>query len=493
MSSVSCLRRRVSGRALFLSVVTAAATADAQQAAQPLTLQQAIETAQRQGLQAQSARSARDAARARDRAFGSRLLPQVSLLGQLPNVDRSIIPVLKPDGTTDFVSQNRTQSSLDMRLSQPIPFTGGDFFIQSGITRLDVHGTQDVRSFQSTPVRVGLTQDILRPNRIAWDTREQNVRETIAERQYLEAREDVALATSDAFFDVYAAQTALQNQTANVSVNDSLFTLSQGRYEVGKIGENDLLQSELALLRARNALDGAKLEHARTLSTLRLALNVPIDTPLEIVAPTDIPAVVADTAVAVSQALRNRSQMTDQELQALQARRRVTEAKLNNGLGATITATAGLNQTAPVLGDAYRSLLESQQFGVQVEVPLVQWGGRRAQIEAARADQDRVASSSRAAREATAQEAHFAALQLSQAERQLALSAKGDTVAAKRFEVAKNRYVIGRIGIDNLYLAQNEKDQALLAYVQSLRNYWQSYYRLRRLTLYDFAEGRAIR
>ena len=83
--------------------------------------------------------------------------------------------------------------------------------------------------------------------------------------------------------------------------------------------------------------------------------------------------------------------------------------------------------------------------------------------------------------------------QLSQARRNLALSAKADTVAGKRFEVALNRYVIGRIAIDNLYLAQNEKDQALISYVAALRGYWQAYYRLRRLTLFDFQTGQPIR
>ena len=75
-------------------------------------------------------------------------------------------------------------------------------------------------------------------------------------------------------------------------------------------------------------------------------------------------------------------------------------------------------------------------------------------------------------REQLTQDAHFAALQLAQARRQLALAAKADTVATKRFEVANNRYVIGRIGIDNLYIAQSEKDQALQQYVQALRGYW---------------------
>jgi len=58
--------------------------------------------------------------------------------------------------------------------------------------------------------------------------------------------------------------------------------------------------------------------------------------------------------------------------------------------------------------------------------------------------------------------------------------------------VALNRYVIGRIAIDNLYVAQAEKDGALAQFVQSLRGYWQAYYRLRRLTLFDFATGQPL-
>ena len=68
-----------------------------------------------------------------------------------------------------------------------------------------------------------------------------------------------------------------------------------------------------------------------------------------------------------------------------------------------------------------------------------------------------------------------------------------DSVAAMRFELAKNRYIIGRIGMDNLYQAQTEKDQVLNAYLQALRNYWLAYYRLRRTTLYDFEAGAPIR
>jgi outer membrane protein TolC len=54
--------------------------------------------------------------------------------------------------------------------------------------------------------------------------------------------------------------------------------------------------------------------------------------------------------------------------------------------------------------------------------------------------------------------------------------------------VARNRYTVGKVSNTDLYTAQDQKDQAVLAYVQALRGYWMAYYHLRRVTLYDFAK-----
>jgi outer membrane protein TolC len=286
---------------------------------------------------------------------------------------------------------------------------------------------------------------------------------------------------------------ALDNAVINAAVNDTLYTLNQGRFQVGKIGENDLLQSELALLRSRTTLDGARLAHQRAAAALRLALNLPADIRLEVTAAADVPAIEADTARAVAAALENRASVTDVALQDVQARRQVAVARLSNGIGATVQASFGYNATAPEASQAYRNLLEAQQLTVSVQVPLWQWGAHGEGVRAAESERDRSRSLGQAAIEQTAHQARFAALQLSQAHRGLLLSAKADTVAGKRFEVAYNRYVIGRITIDNLYIAQNEKDQALNQFVQALRAYWRAYYELRRATLYDFQAGRPIR
>ena len=461
-----------------------------------LTLQQAIEIAQRNGLQAQAALGTRDAARGRDRAFDSRLLPQISLVGNVPFYTRSITSNVSDSGTTTFVLQQERRADLNMVVSQRIPFTGATLTMSSRLNRSQSwkqDGTALPVIWNSTPYSFSISQPLMRSNAIGWEREINGLQADVAERQYAEAREDIALQTSTAFFDYYAAQVSLRNATLNAATNDTLYRLNTGRFEVGKIGENDLLQSELALLRARTALDGARLEHDRTLAALRLVLNVSPDAPVEIAVTPDVPVFTADTNVAVTQALRNLSSVRSVDLQAATARRSVSEARFNRLPGATVNATYGYNARGADVNDVYQNLDPTQQFSLNVQVPIISWGARGADEQAAKSELQRVQSTGRLAREQAKQDAHFAALQVDLARRQLAIAAKADTVAQKRFEVAYNRYVIGRIDVDQLYLAQNEKDQALLSYVQSLRGYWQAHYRLRRVTLYDFEKGVGIR
>ncbi len=461
-------------------------------AQEPLTLERAVQMAQDQGYQGRAAVAARDAARFRDRSFYAAYLPQLSLGGTLPRYNRAIIPVLQPDGSTLFRPQNQTDAGLSATLSQRLP-TGGDLFVSSSLTTFSISGDQTIRTWSSTPVSLGIRQSLFRPNTFSLDRRERPLASDLAERQFLASREELAGQTTGLFFDVYSAGVLLRNATANAAVNDTLYTLNKGRFEVGKIGENDLLQSELALLRARTAVDAARLEYTRAQAALRLAISLPEPAPLDLVIPVNVPDYTPDSALAVRQAVENGVSASSVALNAVQADRRVTEAKLNNGFSATVQASVGFNATAPEMGLAYQNLLQARQATVSVELPLFTWGTGSNAVKAAESDREQTANLGRSALEQAAQAARFAALQLPLARRNLLLSAKADTVAAKRFEVAYNRYVIGRIAIDNLYLAQAEKDEASNQYVQALRNYWVAHYRLRALTLYDFEAAKPLR
>ena len=458
-----------------------------------MTLADAVGLAQKQGLSAAASREALAEARANDRAFNARLLPQVSLGGMAANYNHAIVPVLQPSGATEFRPQSQNESTMGLVITQPLPWIGSTLSVGSYLDRIDISGDQSSRTYNSKPFVVSISQDLLKPRALMWDIRAQDLRANLAERQYLESREDVAVNTTSAFFDYYAATMALDNALTNAAVNDTLYTLNKGRFEVGKIGENDLLQSELQLLRARASVDGAKLERDRSESALRRLINVHSTDTLSLAAPQDVPTVDVDPDMAVREALRNASITEQAALDSVSARRTETVARLSNGVGATLQASYGVNQTSNLFGLAYASPLPQQQLSLSVTMPLFQWGGGRDDVQAARANEAQIASISRARREQLIENARYAALELTQSQRMLAIAAKADTVAQKRFEVAKARYLIGKIGVSDLFIAQNEKDQALDSYVQALRGFWSNYYRLRRVTLYDFSQKTEIR
>src|SRR4029078_11519790 len=202
--------------------------------------------------------------------------------------------------------QSQNQSSFNIGFSQRIPLTGGQISVGEAVSRLDEFGNLNNRSWQTAHV-VSLQQDLFKPRTVVWDERVQSLGASVAERAYLEAREDVAGSTADAFFNLYAQQITLANATANVAVNDTLYTLNKGRYEVGKIGENDLLKSELQLLRARASLEDAKVQRDRSEAALRRQLVYPENRPISIAAPDAIPTIDADPDLAEKEALRNSS------------------------------------------------------------------------------------------------------------------------------------------------------------------------------------------
>ncbi len=474
-------------RLSLLALLALAAPLAAQQTpSSPLSLQDAIQMAQHQGPSAQVARSQRDAARARNDAFNAGLLPQVVLSGDAANLNRGINPITLPDGSVSYVSQAQNQSALGLSIAQKIPLTGGTLAIGSSASRLDLFGDKTARSYTTTPFFVSISQDLFRPRDLVWNERLQSLNASVAERAYLEAREDVAGTIAGAFFDLYAAEMSLKNAQANVTVNDTLYTLNKGRFEVGKIGENDLLKSELQLLRARASLEDAKVQRDRAEAALRRQLVYPDSRPLAIITPDAIPTVDADPELAVREALRNSSAIEQNHLDETQAQRGITSAKLLNRFNASVTASYGYNSTAPGLSKAYQNTLSKQTAVVGVNMPVLQWGAGKSQVEAAKADEQRVQANNKSRRDALAEDARFSVLNLQQAQRNLLIAAKADTVSAKQFEVARNRYIIGKISNTDLYNAQNDKDQALISYVQALRSYWTSYYHLRRVTLYDF-------
>jgi outer membrane protein TolC len=83
-------------------------------------------------------------------------------------------------------------------------------------------------------------------------------------------------------------------------------------------------------------------------------------------------------------------------------------------------------------------------------------------------------------------------MQYNRQDDQVMLSAKADTISQSRYNVTKERFLIGKIDVLDLNVAQTERDAAKQKYINTLNNFWQFYYNMRKLTLYDFEKGQPL-
>lgn len=457
-----------------------------------LNLKQAIAYGHENSPSARSIKAAYSSAKWNYISARSSLLPSLSLRGNLPGLSRQVTGITQPNGDLTFREQNIANSSGALFLSQNITPTGGSVFMSSGLGRIDQLGANPTATWRASPLEVGITQPLFRVNTLRWNWKQAKLQYEFAQRQATESLEDLSIAITNAFFDYYILQKQLKNVEYNAAINDTLYTVAQGRFNVGKIAENDKLQAELNLMNARNSVDQIRVNIRTAEVRLKNLLGLKGDEKLEVVYEQKLPLYTVSLDKALIEARENRSNYVGFKIQETDAELSIRRAMADRRFTGDLTASFGLNNSAAQLNDAYDNLLNSQQLTIGFSMPLLNFGRNKAAYMVAKNDKESRLAQIENNRNNLELEIMNNVLQFNQLKQILAISAKSDTIARQRYTISTKRFVLGKIDLTNLTIAQNEKDLALITYIRNLQNFWVSYYQLRRLTLFDFETGNKI-
>lgn len=453
---------------------------------QEVTLQEAINQAKVSSPLARSARYRLIANQWRYRSFRADLLPGLTLSGNAPNYRRAFRENLNPDGSTSLIYTQQSNATVGVTVDQPLMYTGGNLSVSSGITRLGIFADENTYLWSSTPLVIGYSQPLFQYNDLKWRNRIEPLRLRMAQKRYDESVEELSLTVTQRYFDVLLAKINMDIAEFNVAVNDSIYNISTGRYNMGNIAENDLLQSELQLRNAESALTEAAINYDQQLNNFRLLLGLEANTPIDVQVPDTIPNFSVDGQLALEMARRNNSTSLDYQMQTLEANRTYDMAVKESSFSATIRADFGLNQTSEDFSNLYEDPRNQQFVTLNFQIPIFNWGKQRAEVNFARNTQRQVADDIAYEQAQFDLQVQNIVAEFRQLRNQVILAELSRDIGDRRYEVARNRYRIGQIDITNLFIAQNERDAAQRGYIQAIRNYWISVYNLRRLTLYDF-------
>jgi outer membrane protein TolC len=452
-----------------------------------MTLEEALSLAKARSIQALIAKQQFQVSFWDYKSFRSSNLPQLSADGYLPDFNRNIQAYTNPDGTKTYLLQQSINYSSNLRLSQEIGVTGGNISLNSGLSRTDNLMDSTTTSYLSTPIYIKYTQPIFRFNPYKWDRKLKPLKYDQAKRKYLEDIEDINTMTTNFFFALLQAQVEKKIAHTNQMNYDTLYKITKGRFQLGKIPQNQLLLYELSLLRAQLAVENATLSLNDALFVFKSFLRIQEEDSVILEPPVHIRFFTVNPVRAVEEASNNTSAAEDFRRKLLEADMNVNMAKMDGRFDADLSAVFGYNQTAPTLPEAYKSFQDLEQVSLSLNVPILDWGVAKGKIKMAESQREIVKNQVEQGIIDFRQNIYRDVMKFNMQKNQLAIAAKADTVAKKSYLITQDRYMIGKISdFQELYTAQTEADNSENAFFAALQNYWQRYFGLRKMTLFDF-------
>ncbi|HBG41559.1 MAG TPA: hypothetical protein DDW85_09120 [Porphyromonadaceae bacterium] len=427
------------------------------------------------------------------RSFKADRLPSLSLNLTPISYNRDYTRRYDSDQNIDVYRRQQSLYSYgNLAAQQNLDITGGTFFIDSELGYIRNFGDQTYSQYSSVPIRVGYRQNLLGYNPFKWEKKIAPVKFEKAQKELIYQLEQTAETATGYFFDLAMAQAAHELAKENVLNSDTLYRIGEEKYKIASIGQADLLTLKLDKINAQNSLQNAEIELKRSMFALAAYLNLDKNAQIRL----KIPDYPKDVSVFVEQAIQfakeYNPQYLDSEQQILQSKQTLERAKIESIFNAGLSASIGFNQVAESFRQAYRNPLQQDIVSLTLSIPLVDWGVRKGKLNMAKNNLN-ITKLTAQESEIRLEEDIIMTVGDFSIQQQLIHSAEEAMELAKlAYDQTRERFIIGKADINSLTLSTNRRQDAQQNYISALRNYWQSYYKIRRLTLYDFEKRRPI-
>ncbi|MDL2241617.1 TolC family protein [Bacteroidales bacterium OttesenSCG-928-L03] len=480
-------------RTLFLLIVGLLTSVWVNSQTLKLSLDDSIELAADSSLQAFTAKYSYQASYWEYRSYKAARLPSLSLRTTPLQYNRDIVRRYDSELDMDvFRRQQSLYSYGNLSLRQNLDLTGGTITMDSNLGYLRSFGSNTYSQFTTVPIRIGYSQSLFGFNSFKWEKKIEPLKFEKAKRRFLYTREGISETTISYFFNLAMAQMEYDLALDNVASTDTLYQVGNERYQIAAISQADLLTLKLDAVNAKNTLKNAEISLARSMFSFISFLNMKNGTKVEL----ELPERPTGLLVSIEDALRhsreNNPDYLSYQQELLEAKREVDRTQKSSNFDASISASIGFNQYAGTFSEAYHNPLQQDIVAISLTIPLLDWGVRKGRANMAKNSLN-VQELSIQQKKVTLEEEVVMTVNDFNVQQDLISSAEeAMELANLAYNSTRQRFIIGKADINSLTLSLNRLNTAQRNYISSLRSYWASYYKLRKLTLYDFETNQPL-
>ena len=422
-------------------------------------------------------------------------LPSVSIDVSPLSFNRSIVKLQQAsDGQYNYVEDYSSNTSAGMSIQQKIPFTGGTLSANTNLNYLN-ELSRSRHSFSSTPFAIRYSQQLFGGRKtmrmektLEYQKNEENV------KKYCVAISGIQHRAMTLFMNVFLNRMEMELASSNKAATDSLLRIAEVKYLNLRITESDFKQLELQAVNNDYLKENAKNSYEEALRALTTYLGVhqtPNDVTIE--RPEFTLPVKIDVEAVRYYIDKNNPKALSNHIKHLEAQKNLYSAELQNRFNASINLSYGMNQYGATLKNVFANPSQQQGVSIGFSIPISLWGINRNSARIAR-------NTYRSSMIGLEQEMDLFENEIYETvnsyHHQVNLwfiAERSYQLAQEQYKLVVEEYAMGKSTAYELIASQKEQSAALQKYYNAIKNVWESYFKIRELTLYDFQKEMELR
>jgi outer membrane protein TolC len=386
------------------------------------------------------------------------------------------------------------RSSGAFTISQPIKLTDGILTVTDRLSFQNSYSEfsdQTNRSF-SNNLYIQYDQPIFTYNRSKMQLEELELDFENAALSYSIQKLAIEKNVTQSFYNVFDYQMSLQIAEEEYRNQQISYDIIKNKVEGGLSAREELYQAELNLMTSKSNLQNQQVALENAKDAFKQLIGVSLYEDIAVLADVSVPEVTVDMDKAIDHALKNRMELRQREISIENSQFELIRTDAMNEFKGNVSLSVGLFGDDEKFQNIYSEPTDNQQVSVSFQIPIWDWGEKRARLKAAEASIESQKLYLEDENNTIIINIRSIYRNLQNLQTQIEIADQNQKNAELTYEINLERYKNGDLTSMDLSLFQNQLSEKKISYSRALINYKIELLNLKIQSLWDFVEDKSI-
>lgn len=425
-----------------------------------------------------------------------------------PSWNESVQTIYRVDGLPVYNSTGSIQAGGNLQFTYVLP-SGGDLslsansYFEDQQTILALQGDEKLKNrLFYNRFALSFAQPIFTKNTLKENLYSAGLEFEKSTAQYTRGQMDIIYDVTQGFYALYKATRLVEIAEERLKNSTEAFRVAGLLSESGRIPDGDLLTAELEVTQDQADLSAANGNMDREKDIFKQLIGIDLNENISIIAELKKEVVLIDPEIALHEALNNRLELEEAELDIGLQKIEIDRAKRVRELKGNISGFYDFTGVSTIgsgkLGDLFDSSIENlgdrppnRGIMLTLSYPITDWGRGRARVRQARASLDNRKLKLENLKNTIIKEVRDIVRTVDESQNRLLIYDKNQELAQRNYRISTIRYENGDISSQDLAI---ERERLSSIQLNSLEAYIENKLAiadLKRKTMWDFQNNRS--